>query len=89
MYPPEAWKVCAQSMFVLAQFREEEGGPFCERLAGAAGGRGWGGPTVARKEDVMLPAQGGWLWISDWQVLHPPSPPLIVHFWLICTVCMR
>ncbi|BDA42626.1 probable phosphoinositide 3-kinase regulatory subunit 4 [Coccomyxa sp. Obi] len=50
------------------QFREEEDGPFCERLLGRAGSRSWGGHAAARKEDVLLPSEGGWLWTSNWQV---------------------
>ena len=54
----------AQSVFA-EQFREEEGGPFCERLGGARSWGGGGAPT--RREDVALPAEGGWRWTSEWQ----------------------
>lgn len=53
------------------QFREEEDGPFCERLLGRAGSRSWGGHAAARKEDVFLPPEGGWQWTSNWQVVTP------------------
>ncbi len=54
---------------VDVQFREEEDGPFCERLLGRSGSRSWGGHAAARKEDVFLPPKGGWQWTSNWQVL--------------------
>lgn len=50
----------------MQQFREEEGGRFCERLGAARSWGGAGGPPT-RREEVALPAEGGWRWTSEWQ----------------------
>ncbi len=63
---------------LCVQFREEEDGPFCTRLLGEAGSRSWGGHAAVRKEDVVLPPEGGWQWTSDWQVMIPfDSVPVV------------
>ena len=64
-----------------AQFREEEGGAWRERLAGAGGARGWGG-AHAHREDVALPPEGGWQWTSDWQA-RLASPLHVITSYLI------
>ncbi|KAK9909837.1 hypothetical protein WJX75_008190 [Coccomyxa subellipsoidea] len=64
---PPADEVATDEVYEF-EFREEEDGPFCTRLLGKAGSRSWGGHAAARKEDVVLPPEGGWQWTSDWQV---------------------
>lgn len=79
-----------KSLWALLQFREEEDGPFCERLLGAAGSRGWDGQAATRKEDVVLPPEGGWQWTSDWQVQTPWSPPhTVVPYMASAAACYQ
>lgn len=68
MSNPLVVQTSTASVWARSQFREEEDGPFCTRLLGEAGSRSWGGHAAARKEDVVLPPEGGWQWTSDWQV---------------------